>query len=100
MKGLTCIQAMPLCPGCRKGGGDANCKIRICALSKGVLDCSQCSQLAACKNFEELEKSHPKIKEGLIEIKNKGQAMLIRKWMDELKVKWPHCVLLCEATTK
>lgn len=100
MKGLACIQAMSPCPGCRKGGGDSNCKIRICALSKGVLNCSQCNQLTACNNFEELGKNHPKIKEDLVEIKNKGQAALIEKWTGELKTKWPHCILLCEATKK
>lgn len=100
MKGLACIQAMPLCPGCRKGGGNSSCKIRICALNKGVTDCSQCDQLKECTNFEELEKSSPKIKEGLTEIKNKGQKALVEKWMDELKTKWPHCVLLCASAKK
>jgi hypothetical protein len=100
MKGLCSIQTMTLCPGCRKGGGNSNCKIRICALSKGVTDCSQCDELSACKNFEELEKSHPKIKESLTEIKNKGYATLIEKWISELKAKWPHCLLLCESANK
>jgi hypothetical protein len=100
VKGLVCIQAMPACPGCRKGGGDSNCKIRICALSKSVTDCSQCDQLLACRNFEELEKSNPKIREGLIELKNKGQAALIEKWTRELKAKWHHCILLCESAKK
>lgn len=100
MKQLAYILAMPNCPGCRKGGGNSNCKIRICALSKGVTDCSQCDQLSACKNFEELEESHPKIKEGLAEIRNKGHVAVISKWMNESKAKWPHCLLLCESANK
>ena len=94
-KGLTCIQAMPLCSGCRKGGGPPTCKIRICALGKGVADCSQCSQLIECRNFDEIEKSHPKIKQDLMKIKNIDRNEVIRKWYSELKTKWPHCVLLC-----
>lgn len=95
MKGLTCIQAMTLCPGCRKGGGPPTCRIRICALEKGIADCSECEQLVECKNFEELEKDHPKIKEDLMEIKNKNRSELTEKWISELKRKWPHCILLC-----
>jgi hypothetical protein len=100
MKGLDCTQATPSCPGCKKGGGPPTCEVRICALEKGIADCSQCNQLTECRNFEQLEKSYPKIKEGLVEIKNKGQIELLEKWMDELKNKWPHCILLCKATER
>ncbi len=95
MKGLTCIQATPLCPGCRKGGGPPTCKVRICALQKGLVDCSQCNQLIECRNFEQIENSHPKIKQDLMKIKSKDRDEVIEKWRGELKMKWPHCVLLC-----
>jgi len=98
MKGLACIQAMPVCSGCQKDGGPQTCKIRICARDKGMADCSQCNELMECKNFEQLEKNYPHIKEDLMEIKNKGQAELIKKWMGGLRNKWPHCVLLCTST--
>lgn len=100
MKGLACIEAMPLCPGCKKGGGPSTCKIRLCAIAKSLVDCSQCNQLVTCENFEQLEKNHPRIKEDLGEIKNKNQSRLIEKWMGELRNKWPHCLLLCESTKK
>ncbi|MDH5787921.1 MAG: DUF3795 domain-containing protein [Candidatus Bathyarchaeota archaeon] len=87
-------------PGCQKGGGPPTCKIRICALSKGIMDCSQCDQLIECRNFEELEKTHPKIKEGLAEIKTGSRPALIEKWVGELKNKWPHCVMLCTSDKK
>ena len=93
MKGLASIQTMHLCPGCLRGGGNPTCKIRVCASKKGVTDCSQCDQIMACKNFEMLEKSHPTIKEDLIKIKNVDRQGLIEKWINELKSKWPHCVL-------
>lgn len=100
VKGLGSMQAMSLCPGCRKGGGPSACKIRICALEKSVGDCSLCDQLVKCENFELLEKTHPKIKEDLMKIKNKNRTELIEKWMSELKGKWPHCILLCASTEK
>jgi hypothetical protein len=100
MKGLACTQAVSTCPGCQEGGGPSNCKIRICALAKGMTDCRRCDQLIECKNFEQLERTHPKIKVGLMEIRGKDRPELIEKWMDELKTRWPHCILLCKSTIK
>lgn len=100
MKGLASIQAMPLCPGCKKGGGNPACEIRICASKKNITNCSQCDGLAECKNFESLEQGYPKIKEELRKIKNVDQKEVIENWMSELKTKWPHCVLLCETADK
>ena len=86
-KGLKCIQAIPLCSGCRKGGGPPTCKIRICALEKGVADCGQCTQLIECRNYDEIEKSHPKTKQDLMKIKNIDRNEVIEKWYSELKTK-------------
>lgn len=99
-KGLASIQRVPLCSGCKKGGGSSTCKIRICALKKGVTNCSQCSQLIECRNFDQLEKDYPKIKEDLIKIKDADQKDLIEKWISESKTKWPHCILLCPSSKK
>jgi len=100
MKGLTSIQAMGLCPGCRKGGGPPTCSVKICASKKGIADCSQCNQLTECKQFEWLEKNHPTIKEDLKKNKNKSRKELINKWTSEIETKWPHCILLCTPTKK
>jgi hypothetical protein len=91
---------MSLCPGCKKNGGNPTCKIRNCAIEKQVADCSRCATIAECKNFDELEKSHPKIRRELMEIKNKDRKRLIKEWTRELKTKWPHCVLLCDSDTE
>lgn len=93
--GLTCIQTMSLCPGCKKNGGPPACRIRNCASEKGLIDCSQCNLLLECGSFEELEKSHPKIKQDLAKIRGKDQRALVEKWMHELERKWPHCILTC-----
>jgi hypothetical protein len=99
-KGLGSIQTMSLCPGCQKNGGPPACKIRTCAVKKGIVNCSQCETLTECSNFQDIEKSHPKIRQGLKEMKNASQNELINKWTDELKTKWPHCVVLCEFSKK
>jgi hypothetical protein len=98
MKGIACIQAMPLCPGCRNGGGNPACEVRNCASKKSITNCSKCDGLEECKNFESLEKDYPKIREELKKIRNADQKEVIEKWMSELKTKWPHCLLLCETT--
>ncbi len=95
-KGLACIEAMQLCPGCRKGGGPPTCNIRICALGKSLTACSHCNELADCKNFENLEKANPKIKEELSKLRTVNQSELLKKWTDELAQKWPHCILTCK----
>ncbi|MCJ7429761.1 DUF3795 domain-containing protein [Candidatus Bathyarchaeota archaeon] len=100
MSGLACIQANGVCRGCRNGGGPPTCKVRICALQKGLADCSQCSQLLECKNFEQLEKSYPSIKADLAKIASADRGELVDKWLSELKTKWPHCVLFCSSTEK
>jgi len=95
LKGLASMQAMPLCQGCRRGGGPPTCRVRICASERGMADCSQCDHLVACKNFERLEKENPRIKEGLMEIKNTSRRELIGKWTGEIAKKWPHCIVYC-----
>ena len=97
MKGLSSIQKMTTCSGCRKSGGNPTCAVRICAQKRNVLNCSQCGELSTCKNFKELEKSHPRIKEGLEIIKNADLKKLVGKWTDELKARFPSCILLCSA---
>ena len=79
MKNLACVQAMPQCPGCKKDGGDMNCRVRLCASKKSIDNCSKCSQLMECRNFEELEKGCPKIKEDLAKIKGADKKRSQRK---------------------
>jgi hypothetical protein len=56
MKGLVSIQALPICLGCLKGGGNDACKIRPCASKRKISDCSECNELTKCKNSEALQK--------------------------------------------
>nr|MDO8135040.1 DUF3795 domain-containing protein [Candidatus Njordarchaeum guaymaensis] len=96
MKGLASLQKMSVCPGCKEGGGNPNCKIRVCASSRQVDNCGRCGQLIECKNFESLERSNPKTKEVLVNDSRKSQKELIAEWLPVLKTKFPHAILFLD----
>lgn len=93
-KGLASIQAIPLCPGCLKGGGRENCEIRECASSKNITDCSECDKPEVCK-IELL----PKMRTGaldaglFVKTEKSDRQELIEKWTTELKIQWPSSIL-------
>jgi len=95
LKGLTSIQAMPVCQGCLKGGGNPDCQIRNCASNKKLTECSECDQPTACKNLEMLQKMRTGAsRAGLfVKTENVDRQELIEKWTDELKSKCPSCIL-------
>ena len=97
MMGLSSIQKMSQCPGCHKGGGNPNCKIRLCAKERGVEDCSKCSQLQSCENFLELESELPDVRANLLKLRNTRHEEQIESWKNDLKSKWPHCILFCNS---
>jgi flavodoxin len=97
MKGLASIQALPICQGCLKGGGNEECKIRPCASNKKISDCIECNERSSCKNFEALQK----VRTGALHVgmlvktddDKARQQQLIKKWTAELKKKWPSYIL-------
>jgi len=96
MKSLQSIQNIPICRGCLKGGGATNCKIRTCASSKKLADCTECKEFMTCENREALQK----VRTGasrvgmLVKTDKVGQRKLIEKWTVEIRNKFPHCILL------
>ena len=95
MKGLTSIQDMPLCQGCRRGDGRTDCEIRACASNNRIEDCSGCDQPAACKNQEILDHMRTGASDAGLTVKaeNVDRQQLIEKWAAELKSKWPCRIL-------
>ena len=94
MKGLASIQALPICQGCLKGGGNDECKIRPCASSKKISDCSECNELSTCKNLEALQKVRTgALRVGMLIKTDKGQQQPTEKWTAKLKNKWPCHIL-------
>ncbi len=96
-KGLASIQSMPSCQGCLKGGGRDNCEMRTCARSKKISDCSECDQPDTCKNLEILQHMRSGAHDAGLFVKTEkaDRERLIEKWTEELKRKWPSCILLC-----
>jgi len=98
MNSLACVEAMSLCPGCKKGGGNPACEIRTCASKRNMINCSQCNELSGCKRIDSMKQNYPRMKDDLRRIRDVDQKELIPKWTSELKDKWPHCTLLCKST--
>jgi len=95
MKGLASIQTLPTCPGCLKGGGNDECKIRPCASNKKITDCNECSETTTCRNDEALQK----VRKGalavgmILKTDKNDQTQLIEKWTAEIRNKFPNYVI-------
>jgi len=62
---------------CRKGplseaGCAQSCKIRVCAIEKGLPGCWECDTYSSCGHIERIERFHPDIKHNLHMIKEYG----------------------------
>lgn len=97
MKGLVSIQALSICQGCMKGGGNDECKIRPCALKRKISDCNECNEYMTCKNLDELQKVRTgALRVGMLIKTDTDKAdhqQLIKKWIAEIKNKFPNCII-------
>jgi hypothetical protein len=100
MKTLQAIRKIPVCPGCLKGGGATNCKIRTCASGKNLSDCTQCKQFLSCEHREGLMKVRSgALKAGMLVKMTEEESerpQLIAKWMSELQRRFPACLILSD----
>jgi hypothetical protein len=74
------------CPGCPKGGGDPNCKVRTCAKRKGYRTCAQCKETETCDHLAPYRRSHLELVDALQNIKQNGAekyAQQMQKKVDE-----------------
>ena len=44
--------------GCREGGGNPSCKIRICCWKRGMAGCWECAEFETCARFDFLKPIH------------------------------------------
>ena len=44
--------------GCREGGGNPSCKIRLCCRQKGLVGCWECAEFETCARFDFLKPIH------------------------------------------
>lgn len=87
LKGLETIEAMPLCAGCRKGGGWDTCPMRACVKERKIPDCAECSDQATCPHSASLEKMRAgSLRAGLFVKTRKGnQKKLVAQWAPKLR---------------
>jgi hypothetical protein len=71
----TLISFFGQCPACQKGGGDPECKIRLCCKEKGYQTCAECPSLP-CEKLKPISEGYPGLLENLKEIKEGG----LEKW--------------------
>jgi hypothetical protein len=95
MKGLECIATLPICVGCRKGGGNEACRIRPCAQSRHLSSCNECADLASCPHIEELRKVRAGALrvEMIVEASGPHDPAAVREWTKLLRERFPYCVL-------
>jgi hypothetical protein len=74
----TLISIFGQCPACQKGGGDPECKIRLCCKEKGYQTCAECPSLP-CEKLKPLLEVYPGLLENLKEIKEGGLEKWCRK---------------------
>ncbi|MCW4026915.1 MAG: DUF3795 domain-containing protein, partial [Candidatus Bathyarchaeota archaeon] len=90
------IQSLPVCQGCQKGDGNEACRIRPCALSKGLSTCNECNEQGTCENLEALQNVRTSaLRVGMI-VKTgerKVNQQQIREWTAEIKGKFPSCII-------
>lgn len=68
IKGLQCSNP------CKLGGGDPQCKIRLCAQDKGLKGCWQCQARRYCLLLDRLRNVHPNLDYHLDLIEEMGPA--------------------------
>ena len=100
MKSLEGVQRIPVCRGCLKGGGAKGCKIRACATSRKIADCTECSEFMKCGNREALNNVRTgALKVGMTAKTEKdtaGRKQLIKKWKAEISERFPSFVVFSE----
>jgi hypothetical protein len=101
-KGLRSLSAMEGCRGCLEGGGNPECKMRPCAESKSIGDCTECEEQADCPNRKILDHYHcgAQAVGMIIKTEKEGNETFIETRMDALKRSWPACILFVESTLK
>lgn len=95
MKGMRSIQTIPICQGCVRGGGNSECRIRLCVSDKELSDCMECDDIHGCKNIEALQKVRSGSSKVGMRVKTAEdtacqQRELIGKWTTQIK-SYCHC---------
>jgi hypothetical protein len=93
--GLAIIRKIASCPGCRDGGGRADCEMKACTASRGHSECTECSDRATCPHSEIREEMRTGARDaGLFaETEDTDSLRSLAEWSLKLQVQWPSCIL-------
>lgn len=75
---LRCPGSDGGCVGCKAGGDDPNCQLRLCAKAKRVRACALCESYP-CVQIEDMQARFPMLGENNLAIRNIG----IDAWIEE-----------------
>jgi hypothetical protein len=99
-KGLSSIQEIPVCPGCRMGGGRDDCELRACSSARGFRECAECGAGDDCSHrglFDHMRSGA--LSAGLIVRTSVPlEADPIEEWTSQVASKWPCSVLFEDET--
>jgi hypothetical protein len=94
LQALASLQQVPLCAGCRRGGGRDDCELRACAAGQGVGFCSECRG-ASCKHAALLQHMRSGGRDAGLFVETGAVHLpeLVEQWSADLKDTWPACIL-------
>ena len=99
LHGLRSMQEVPLCPGCRRGGGRTDCELRACAQSRSLEYCGDCRESSDCPHTELLQHMRSGALQAglLVESGAIHRDELPQRWMAEVRRRWPGTMLFDDA---
>jgi len=88
------MQNVPVCPGCRKGGGREGCEIRGCAAERHLGCCGECRAVPKCRQTALLQHMRAGALEACLRVEEcvtpaPGSLDL---WAAEVRARWPLCL--------
>jgi hypothetical protein len=94
-KGLAAIGHLPLCPGCRKGGGREDCPLRGCAARRQLEGCTRCAEFAGCPHGELLADMRSGAAAGglFVQAVEDERARFLAASEAALESRWPSSIL-------
>jgi hypothetical protein len=93
---LASIARIPVCPGCRRGGGREGCALRSCAAAEGVTHCADCPAPPSCANGPLLEHMRAGAAAAGVNVLSSGAdpAAAVEAWARELRSRRPYSNLI------
>ena len=96
--GLETIGEIASCPGCRAFGGRDDCELRMCATTRGFVECIECGEQKTCPHRETLDHMRAGALDAGLYVKTAqtDPHSLIFRWTAELETHWPSRILFAD----